>query len=163
MKRTLLSAVALLALAGSFAIGQVSAPMLPSLNQNDITNVVPYGVGTAQQQYVNIGQISSLEGYSYQVPLTAFTITSPNGIGRLYLNPAGTLATGTLTMMAQPSDGQRFCLEDSQTQTAITISANTGQTLTSSTYGLTTPTALTANTSYCWLYFKSQAAWVRYS
>jgi len=95
---------------------------------------------------------------SAHAPLTAFTITPVNDVSLLYLNPAGTLATGTLTMMLTPGDGQRFCLEDSKTQTAITIQANTGQTLAS--YGVATPTALVANTLYCWVYFAAQAAWV---
>ncbi len=152
-------------LAGIAAIFAVSAADAQSidtvLNQNDLVQVIPHGAGSAQSVFAYPGAISGVDQYSYQIPLTAFTITVPNSVAVLYLNPAGTLATGTLTMMASPSDGQRFCVEDSQTQTAITISANTGQTLTAGTYGLATPTALTANTRYCWLYFGAQAAWVR--
>jgi len=140
---------------------QVVSPLVPSMHQNDTVQVNPYGAPSAQSQFAPPGAIAGVDQYSYQVPLTAFSITVPVYVAELYLNPAGTLATGTLTLMAAPSDGQRFCLEDSQTQTAITISANTGQTLTSGTYCLATPTALVANTRYCWRYFGSQAAWVR--
>ena len=159
-KRALLSAAAFAALAAA-VLAQVVSPLVPSMHQNDTVQVNPYGAPSAQSVFAPPGAIAGIDQYSYQVPLTAFAITVPSYVSELYLNPAGTLATGTLTMMATPSDGQRFCLEDSQTQTAITISANTGQTLTAGTYGLATPTALVANTRYCWRYFGSQAAWVR--
>ena len=160
MKKLLIgAAIGLFAITS--ALAQVVAPQVSNLNLNDLVQVVPRGVPQPQTQYAPPGAIAGVEQYSYQVPLTAFSITPPNLTSLLYLNPAGTLATGTLTMEAVASDGQKFCVEDSQTQTAITISANTGQTLTSGTYGLATPTALTANTRYCWLYLASQAAWVR--
>jgi hypothetical protein len=165
MKRLGLRAALLAAASGLIfgALAQVSVPLRGPLAANDLVQVIPYGQPSSQSVYATPGQISGLQSYNYQVPLTAFTLTQPDGTELMYLNPAGTLATGTLTMMAHPADGQRFILEDSQTQTAITIQANTGQTLTAGTYGLATPTALVANTSYVWVYFAAQAAWVRRS
>lgn len=150
---------ALLLFAVGAAIAQVAIPYVPSINQNDVLQIVPRGFPSAQTVYATAGQVAGVEQYSYQVPLTGFAITPPNLTALLYLNPAGTLATGTLTMPAVASDGQRLCVEDSQTQTAITIAANTGQTLAS--FGLGAVTALTANTKYCWLYQGSAASWIR--
>jgi hypothetical protein len=162
MKKTLFAlALGVAALCGA-AIAQVNIPPLRGpLAQNDLVLVVPNGFGSAQSVYSYAGAIAGIEQYSYQVPVTAFSITPANGTSLLYLNPAGTLATGTLTMQAQPSDGQRFTIETTQTQTAITIQANTGQTLASGTFGLTTPTALVANTRYTWMYIASLATWTR--
>lgn len=155
------SAAGALALAGGLAIAQVVLPQVVSLGQGDLVQVIPNGQAHVGNQYAPAGMIGSMKLSSYQVPLTAFTITPPNGVGVLTLNPAGTLAAGTLTMEANPSDGQDFCLWDTQTQSAITVSANTGQTL-NTTIGLATPTALVAKTGYCWRYVGSLAAWYRY-
>lgn len=155
------SAAGAVALAGGIALAQISLPQLPAMGQTDLVQVLPAGQPHAGNQYVPAGTLGGMSFYSLQVPLTGFTITPPNGTNLLILTPAGTLATGTLTMPASPSDGENFCLWDSQTQTAITVSANTGQSL-NTTIGAATPTALTAKTSYCWRYLASQAAWYRY-
>lgn len=146
------------------AIAQVPTPALRvPLALNDLVQVIPNGAPSAQSVYQAVGAVAGVENYSYQIPLTAFTITVANQITFLYLNPAGTLDTGTLTMQARPSDGQKFTLETSQTQTAITVQANTGQTLAAGTFGLATPTALVANTKYQWMFIQSLGTWVRTS
>ena len=163
LKRTLalLSTAAIIGVFGvSAAFAQVAVPSAGALHQNDQVNVVPYGAPSAQSVYATPGNIAGVEQYSYQIPLTAFTITPPNGTSLLYLNPAGTLATGTLTMQASPSDGQKFCVQSSQTQTAITVSANTGQTI-STTIGLGALTAMVQFTRYCYLYQGALATWIR--
>lgn len=73
------------------------------------------------------------QSYSLQVPTTGFTITIGDNISGLLLNPAGTLATGTVTMPATPIDGQIVRIATSQTITALTISANSGQTIATAT------------------------------
>lgn len=161
MKIKYILGAAAAALVASVALAQtIPVPMLPSLGQTDIVQVIKGGVASAQSTYVTAGSVAGLEQYSYQIPLTGFTITPPNYTALLYLNPAGTLATGTLTMAAAPSDGQKFCVEDTQTQTAITVSANTGQTMLTS-IGLGAVTALTANTRYCWFFNAPLAGWIR--
>lgn len=156
----LLSVLALTGVVGAF--GQaVVLPRLQNLGLGDAVQVIPGGNTSARSAYVAPGDIAGQEKYSYQVPVTAFTITPANFISLLYLNPAGTLATGTLTLQANPSDRQKFCLQDTQTQTAITIAASTGQTLSAGTFGLATPTALVANTRYCWLYLGALSTWTR--
>lgn len=95
--------------------------------------------------------------FDLYVPLTGFTITARNG--KLILNPAGTLATGTVTFPISPPDGAMFQLMSTQTQTAITLSAPTypagsgpgGTTLVDTIKG-TAVSALVANTVYEWSY-----------
>jgi hypothetical protein len=160
MKRTILATLfaGVLGFAG-YAFAQVVNQPQTNVNQNDLVQIIKAGQGTAQSVYAPAGMVGGEVQYAYSVPVTAFTITPASNVWFVLLNPAGTLETGTLTMPANPGDGQKLCLMDSQTQTAITIAANTGQSLAS--YGVTTPTALVANTVYCWFYIKSQAAWVQ--
>jgi hypothetical protein len=159
-RKLLLALIAGAAGVAGYAFAQtVPVPNVTNIGQNDLVQIIPGGQPTSGNVYAAAGRVGGQYEYSYQVPVTAFTITPANGINFLYLNPAGTLATGTLNMPATPGDGQRFCIEDSQTQTAITVAANTGQTLAS--YGGAAVTALTANTVYCWFYIQNQAVWVR--
>lgn len=87
-------------------------------------------------------------------PLTGFTITVPDGVSMYLITPAGTLATGTFTMPANPFEGQILWLVSSQTQTALTVSANTGQTLSG-----TAVTALTRSVAVAWVYIDT--VWYR--
>lgn len=80
-----------------------------------------------------------------QVPLTGFAITAPDDCLTLIINPAGTLATGTLTLPANPREGQEFEFVSTQTQTALTVAANTGHTLNG-----TAVTALTRSIGVKW-------------
>lgn len=139
----------------------VVLPRVQNITAGDAVSIIPGGNTSARSVYASPGDIAGQEKYSYQIPVTAFAITVPNFISLLYLNPAGTLATGTLTLQANPSDRQKFCLQDTQTQTAITIAASTGQTLAAGTFGLATPTALVANTRYCWLFLGALSTWTR--
>ena len=84
--------------------------------------------------------------YVVQTPTTGFTITPANATSTLVLTPAGTLATGTLTMPAAPADGEIFRLICSATVTALTVSANTSQTVVGSA------TTCGASTSHAWFY-----------
>lgn len=72
------------------------------------------------------------------VPLTGFSISpvSPN----LIINPAGTLATGTVLLPANPADGQKLSITSTQTQTALTVTAATGDSVVGG------PSALVAKT-----------------
>lgn len=161
MKRTLFAALfaGVLGLAG-YAIAQVTTPPIVPTGQADVVQVVKGGAGTSANTYAYVGTIGGSEEYQYSVPLTAFTITANNQTTFLIINPAGTLATGTITTAASPGDGQKLCVMSSQTQTALTMTANTGQAFAS--YGGATVTALTANTPVCWFYIANQAVWVRY-
>lgn len=65
--------------------------------------------------------------YTFNIPVTAFAITLGNHVYTLLLDPAGTLATGAITMPPTPHDGQIIRLKSSQAITALTITPNSGQ------------------------------------
>jgi hypothetical protein len=67
-----------------------------------------------------------LQSYDYQVLATAFSYTFAAGTQVLVINPAGTLATGTITMPASPADGMTITVESTQEVTALTMSGNGG-------------------------------------
>jgi hypothetical protein len=95
------------------------------------------------------------QSYSYQTPATGFSITIGAGVKTLSLDPAGTLATGTVTMPASPIDGQEIRVTSSQTVTALTVSANSGQSITNA------PTTLTAGLGFSYIYKISNTTWYR--
>lgn len=92
---------------------------------------------------------------SLQAPTTGFSITPAAGVLTLELNPAGTLATGTVTMPATPGDNQQLVVMSTQIVTALTVSANAGQTINNA------PTAIAANTSFGYRYNASLSKWLR--
>lgn len=131
------------------------APILPNVTPTDLFQDIPGGNVTIGNQYVTAAQIAGVPGYVKAVPLTAFSLTFGNSQTSLVLNPAGTLATGTITAAPMPSDGQRECVLSSQIVTALTWNANTGQTINNA------PTALAANVPVCFTYSLSNLTWDR--
>lgn len=93
-----------------------------------------------------------LQNYDYQVPLTGFSYTF-SSYNVLVMNPAGTLATGTITMPASPVDGMTVSFSSTKAITALTVNANTGQTINGA------PTSLVANGSASFIYRLSSTAW----
>lgn len=93
--------------------------------------------------------------YDYQTPATGFSYTIPNTVTHSILNPAGTLATGTITMPASPVDGQINTVATSQTITALTVNPNTGQSI------MNAPTTLSAGTGFQYIYRSADTTWYR--
>jgi len=91
------------------------------------------------------------------VPTTGFTNTIANTTSYYILEPAGTLATGTLTMPASPVNEQVVTVASTQEITALTHSPNTGQTL----KGALTTIAVDGNAS--WIYRTANTTWYRVS
>jgi hypothetical protein len=96
-----------------------------------------------------------LQSYDYQVLTTAFTYTFAAGTQVLVINPAGTLATGTITMPASPADGMTIRFSSSQIITALTVSANTGQSIVSAV------TTLAAGGGAAYIYRLANTTWYR--
>lgn len=94
-----------------------------------------------------------LQSYDYQVLTTGFSYTFAAGVQVLVINPAGTLATGTITMPASPSDGMTITVESTQQVTAITVNANTGQSIVGA------PSQLIPNQSLSWIYRLANTTW----
>lgn len=98
---------------------------------------------------------SADQSYSLQVPTTGFSIAFPNNIGTLILKPAGTLATGTITLPTTPIDGQVVRFTTSQIITALTTSPAAGQSL----VGAVTTLGIGQGAAY--LYSLSDTTWYR--
>lgn len=154
MKRTIALLVGLGLLAAGAIAQTVSLPAVVSVGTTDLLPIVPRGQPSSAAVFTTPSLITNTAGYVITVPLTAFTLTFTNGQTYWLIQPAGTLATGTFTTEPNPGDGARMCVRSTQTQTAVTITANTGQTI-----GGTAVTAMTANTTYCWLYQASATTW----
>lgn len=92
-------------------------------------------------------------GYNYQVPTTGFTITMANGNYHLILDPAGTLASGTITMCAAPVDGQCVDIKISQIITALTVAGNSGQSVKGN------PTSAAVGSSFTGIYRATNTTW----
>lgn len=94
-----------------------------------------------------------LQQYDYQVPTTGFSYTFAAGTTVLVMNPAGTLATGTITMPAAPVDGMTISFSSTKTITALTVAGNTGQSIVGQ------PTYLIAGGAATFVYRLSNTTW----
>jgi hypothetical protein len=113
---------------------------------NGATVIVP--TGAIQGAWLKL-----VNPYSYQTPLTGFSIQVANGITSLLLDPLGTLASGSITFPSTPIDGQMLRIASSQIITALTISAPAGQTI------LGAITTIAANGYATWQYAASVKKW----
>ena len=105
---------------------------------------------------VNIsGSNGILRSLDYQTPTTGFSYTIIANAQGVILNPAGTLATGTVTMPASPSDGMTVTISTTQTITTLTLSGNTGQTVSNAV------TTLSIGTAVSYYYRLSNTTWYR--
>jgi len=99
------------------------------------------------------GSNGLLANYDFQTPTTGFSYTFTT-FNVLFANPAGTLATGTVTMSATPVDGTTVTITSTQQITALTINANTGQSIVGGG-----AIQLNANTSRQYLYRSANTTW----
>jgi len=95
-----------------------------------------------------------LQAYDYQVLTTGFSYTFAAGVQVLLAVPAGTLATGTVTMPASPADGMNITITSTQEITALTVNANTGQSIVGGGASY-----LPANGSRTFIYRLSNTTW----
>lgn len=91
---------------------------------------------------------------NYQTPATGFSLTLGNNDLDVILDPAGVLATGTITMCPAPVDAQKVKIWTSQTVTALTMAANAGQSLANGA-----PTTIAAGKSITSIYKASNTKW----
>ena len=94
-----------------------------------------------------------IQQYDYQAPSTGFSYTFAAGVQVLVMQPAGTLATGTITMPASPADGMTITFSSTQTITALTVQGNTGQSITGQ------PTTFGAGSAATFVYRLSNTTW----
>ena len=96
-----------------------------------------------------------IQQYDYQAPTMGFSYTFAAGTTLLIMNPAGTLATGTITMPSSPVDGMTVRFSSSQIITTLTVSPNTGQSI----VGAITTLALGGSAQY--MYRLANTTWYR--
>jgi hypothetical protein len=104
------------------------------------------------------GNSGVLQSYDYQVLTTGFSYTFASGITTLLAQPAGTLATGTITMPGTPADGMVITFMSTQEVTALTIAGGAGQSI-----GGTQTTQLPANSAMSFVYRLANTTWYRNS
>ena len=102
------------------------------------------------------GNNGVLQSYDFQALTTGFSYTFATGTTTLIINPAGTLATGTITMPGSPADGMVITFTTTQEITAITINGNTGQSIGGSQVSL-----MAANSAMSFVYRLSNTTWYR--
>ena len=104
------------------------------------------------------GNFGVLQSYGFQVLTTGFSYTFASGTTTLIAVPAGTLATGTITMPGSPADGMVITITTTQQITALTIAGNTGQSI-----GGTQVSLMAANSAMSFVYRQSNTTWYRNS
>lgn len=104
------------------------------------------------------GNFGVLQSYDFQALTTGFSYTFASGTTTLLANPAGTLATGTITMPGSPADGMVITFMSTQEITALTIAGGAGQSI-----GGSQSTQLPANSAMSFVYRQSNTTWYRNS
>lgn len=94
-----------------------------------------------------------LQSYDYQTPSTGFSYTFAAGTQMLFMVPASTLATGTITMPSAPADGMVITFSSSQQITALTLQGNTGQSISNAV------TFLPAQSAVSYVYRLANLTW----
>lgn len=91
--------------------------------------------------------------YQQVTPVTGATITFSNNKAHLLIKPLGPLATLTITLPANPFDGQTVIIDS--TQSIATLTLNASQTIFGST------TSLTPNVSVKYIYITPDNTWYK--
>jgi hypothetical protein len=114
---------------------------------------------------VNTGQRAGQIGYGpdsafavpaqYEVPVTGFSLAPRSSL--LVLNPAGTLAAGTIVLPDAPLDGQRQAVTSTGQITALTVTAGTGDSVDNA------PSEIPADGYFELVYVASELTWFRCS
>lgn len=176
MNRKLLLALAVAAgFAASAAFAQViPVPTVSIINTNDLVQVVPRGVPSAQSQYATPAQLNNVPGYVKVTPSVSalagacaagVPATGCAGYFNTFANSqtfeviilTGTMAYSYNYAAAAPSDGARECIAGSGGAiTQASLLANTGQTVTGGSN-----ISVTSNSAVCWTFSASNLTWDR--
>lgn len=154
---TVIAALALLALAvqqnavRSQNAGQVQQTMTGS----ELVQIYP--ANTAAIVYASTTSLRDGRMWVYNVPTTGFTLTMTDVQSVVSLNPAGTLATGTIVLPPTLTDGKTVSIFSSQTITSLTLSTSN-----SATFAPAAPTTIAANASMEFVYDKANNQWHRF-
>lgn len=117
-----------------------------------VTTIVPNG--STAGAWTRLNSVAVVPS-SIQIPTTGFSITIGTGINQLILNPAGTLAAGTVTMPLMVLNNQSVKISTEQTITSLTISPNTNQ------FIIGAPTTLALGSPAVFTYNLTNLTWYR--
>lgn len=122
----------------------------------DGTNGVTFNDNTNQPSasavLTNYGVIRAID---YTTPSTGFSYTIPANVTVAILQPASTLATGAITMPAAPINGMTITVSCTQIITALTLSANSGQSI------VNTISTLAAGGTVSYIYRQANTTWYK--
>lgn len=154
---------ALVAATAAYAAGMFGGvPSVPAAQALTGAELSPADTGLSGGQAPQTELISTQQyraaAYVQATPTTGTTVAALGPTQLVQLTPAGTLATLTVTMPPTPVDGQRFRIFTTQTLTALTITAGSGQTING-----TAVTTLSANTAVSYIYNGTNSTWYRES
>jgi hypothetical protein len=107
------------------------------------------------QLFPFLQRVTDYTGASIQAPVTGFAIQVADRDFVLTLSPAGTLSAGTITLPANPLDGQPFESSTTQIITSLTVSPSSGQTV------YNAPTTLLAGSGFAYYYSLAAKTWYR--
>ena len=131
-----------------------AGPTLPGTATIPVDTNFPQGRSpqTAKAPVAVVG----LGGIQNEAPLTGASITLGDGVGRLLLNPAGTIAAATVLLPSAANlyDGQVLIIASSQTVTTLTITAGSGTTI-----AATAAATVSADVPIEWIYSAASATW----
>jgi hypothetical protein len=137
-------------------IAQNAGQLIFTPTGQELVQVIP--PNTAAIAYVPLAALRDGAQYVYNVPLTGFTIVMTAEQSVVSLNPAGGIATGTITMPPTLYDGKIVTIGSSQAiTTTLTLNTSNG-----ATFVPAAPTTLAANVSVSFIYDKANNQWHRF-
>lgn len=156
--RNYIVAAALLLFGGAlYAQNSSTYPQIPTLLGNELVQIQSRTNNTAAITYTTTANLRDGRGWIYSVPLTGFSITMAVAQSVVSLNPAGTLATGTIILPPTADDGKTVTIFSSTAITALSITTSN-----SATFAPAVVTALTANQSVSYVYDLANNQWHRF-
>lgn len=155
-RKSLIAGLAVLVgFCGAVVAQSVSVPQVSIINTDDLVQVIPHGKPSAQSVYSTPALLVAQRGYQVKSPVTAFSYTFGNSDSLIVLTNGTTVAQGTITFSAAPSDGAQQCLYAQNAVTTLGLAGNTGQTVNNAV------TTIAAAASVCYVYSLSSLTWNR--
>lgn len=155
--RALAIAAACLICAAGLLHAQTTNQTIAKLLGNELVQIYSSTNNTAAITYTTTANLRDGRMWVYQAPLTGFTLALTVAQSAVSLNPAGTLAAGTVVMPATGFDGKTMTLFSTQAISSLTLS-----TTNSATFVPAAVTSLSANSPVGYVYDLSNNQWHRF-
>jgi hypothetical protein len=137
-------------------VGQAANQVLFVPTGKEFVELTP--PGSATLAYVPLAAIRDGAQYAFSAPTTGFALAPVAEVSVISLNPAGTLAAGTITMPPTSFDGKVVSIFSSQVITALTLNTANGATFVPSA-----PTTIAAaGSSFSFVYDRPNNQWHRF-